>query len=116
MSGLLLGDKNAVIYGGGGAIGGAIARVFAREGARVFIAGRTQSKLDVVARDIAAAGASTTACGRIQTTRMLSGASSAARTREKASLPAALTLCPRMPPTASLEPGSDNVRMTPGRS
>src|SRR5215475_2984862 len=55
MSGLLLEDKNAVIYGGGGAIGGAIARVFAREGARVFIAGRTQAKLDAVARDIAAA-------------------------------------------------------------
>ncbi|WP_084265188.1 SDR family NAD(P)-dependent oxidoreductase [Actinomadura macra] len=55
MSGLLLENKNAVIYGGGGAIGGAIARVFAREGARVFIAGRTQAKLDAVARDIAAA-------------------------------------------------------------
>jgi NAD(P)-dependent dehydrogenase (short-subunit alcohol dehydrogenase family) len=56
MSGLLLENKNAVIYGGGGAIGGAIARVFAREGARVFIVGRTQAKLDAVARDIAAAG------------------------------------------------------------
>jgi NAD(P)-dependent dehydrogenase (short-subunit alcohol dehydrogenase family) len=56
MSGLLLENKNAVIYGGGGAIGGAIARVFAREGARVFIAGRTQAKLDAVARDIAATG------------------------------------------------------------
>jgi NAD(P)-dependent dehydrogenase (short-subunit alcohol dehydrogenase family) len=56
VSGLLLGGKNAVIYGGGGAIGGAVARVFAREGARVFVAGRTQAKLDAVARDIAAAG------------------------------------------------------------
>ncbi|GHE77297.1 short-chain dehydrogenase [Amycolatopsis deserti] len=56
MSGSLLPDKNAVIYGGGGALGGAIARVFAREGARVFLAGRTQAKLDAVARDIAAAG------------------------------------------------------------
>ncbi|MEO3845556.1 SDR family oxidoreductase [Streptomyces sp. CNZ287] len=56
MTGLLLRDKNAVIYGGGGAIGGAIARVFAREGARVFIAGRTQAKLDAVARDVTAAG------------------------------------------------------------
>lgn len=52
----LLHDKNAVIYGGGGAIGGATARVFAREGARVFIAGRTQAKLDAVARDIVDAG------------------------------------------------------------
>ncbi|MFI0353083.1 SDR family NAD(P)-dependent oxidoreductase [Actinomadura sp. 9N407] len=56
MSGLLLENKNAVIYGGGGAIGGATARVFAREGAMVFIAGRTQAKLDAVARDIAAMG------------------------------------------------------------
>jgi NAD(P)-dependent dehydrogenase (short-subunit alcohol dehydrogenase family) len=55
MSGLLT-DKTAVIYGGGGAIGGATARVFAREGARVFLAGRTGAKLAAVARDIAAAG------------------------------------------------------------
>lgn len=56
MTGLLLEDKNAVIYGGGGAIGGAVARVFAREGARVFIAGRTQATLDAVARVVAATG------------------------------------------------------------
>jgi NAD(P)-dependent dehydrogenase (short-subunit alcohol dehydrogenase family) len=56
MTDLLLKEKAAVVYGGGGAIGGAIARVFAREGARVFIAGRTQATLDAVARDIAAAG------------------------------------------------------------
>ena len=54
---MLLEHKNAVIYGGGGAIGGAVARVFAREGARVFIAGRTQAKLDAVASDIAVTGA-----------------------------------------------------------
>jgi NAD(P)-dependent dehydrogenase (short-subunit alcohol dehydrogenase family) len=53
----LLNDKTAVIHGGGGAIGGAIAGVFAREGARVFIAGRTQAKLDAVAHAIAATGA-----------------------------------------------------------
>ena len=53
---MLLREKNAVIYGGGGAIGGAVARVFAREGARVFIAGRTQARLDAVAAEIAAAG------------------------------------------------------------
>ncbi len=53
---MLLENKNAVIYGGGGAIGGAVARAFAREGATVFLAGRTQSKLDAVARDIAAQG------------------------------------------------------------
>lgn len=53
---MLLKDKNALIYGGGGAIGGAVARVFAREGAKVFIAGRTKAKLDAVASDILAQG------------------------------------------------------------
>jgi FlaA1/EpsC-like NDP-sugar epimerase len=37
---MLLEDKNAVIYGGGGSIGGAVARAFAREGAKVFLASR----------------------------------------------------------------------------
>ena len=55
MSGLLA-RKVAVVYGGGGAIGGAVARVFAREGAHVFLAGRTRSKLEAVARDIQSAG------------------------------------------------------------
>jgi 3-oxoacyl-[acyl-carrier protein] reductase len=53
---MLLQDKNAVVYGGGGSIGGAAARAFAREGARVFLAGRTQAKLDAVAGDIRQAG------------------------------------------------------------
>jgi NAD(P)-dependent dehydrogenase (short-subunit alcohol dehydrogenase family) len=53
---VLLESKNAVIYGGGGSIGGAVARSFAREGARVFLAGRTQAKLEEVADDIRAAG------------------------------------------------------------
>lgn len=48
--------KVAVIYGGGGAIGGAVARAFALEGARVFLVGRTQAKLAAVANDILAAG------------------------------------------------------------
>jgi NAD(P)-dependent dehydrogenase (short-subunit alcohol dehydrogenase family) len=52
----LLGGKIAVIYGGGGAIGGASARVFAREGARVFLVGRSADKLSAVARDIESAG------------------------------------------------------------
>jgi NAD(P)-dependent dehydrogenase (short-subunit alcohol dehydrogenase family) len=53
---MLLKNKNAVIYGGGGAIGGAVARAFAREGAKVFLAGRTLVKLDVVAKEILASG------------------------------------------------------------
>lgn len=55
---MLLENKNAVIYGGGGSIGGAVAREFAREGARVFLAGRTREKLETVASDIEAAGGS----------------------------------------------------------
>lgn len=55
---MLLEDKNAVVYGGGGKIGGAVARAFAREGARVFLAGRTGETLEAVAADVAAAGGS----------------------------------------------------------
>jgi NAD(P)-dependent dehydrogenase (short-subunit alcohol dehydrogenase family) len=54
-SALLLG-KTAIIYGGGGAIGGAAARAFVQEGARVFLAGRTLARLDEVAGTIRAAG------------------------------------------------------------
>jgi 3-oxoacyl-[acyl-carrier protein] reductase len=53
---MLLENKRAVIYGGGGAIGGAVAHAFAREGASVFLAGRTLSKLQAVADAIQAAG------------------------------------------------------------
>ncbi len=53
---MLLTNKNAVIYGAGGAIGGAIARAFAREGAKVFLTGRTLASVDAVAREIFAAG------------------------------------------------------------
>lgn len=53
---MLLENKNAIVYGGGGAIGGAIARRFAGEGANVFLAGRTRAKLDAVADAIRTAG------------------------------------------------------------
>jgi len=53
---VLLENKNAVIYGGGGSVGGAVARAFAREGAKVFLAGRTLGTLDRVAEEISAAG------------------------------------------------------------
>ena len=55
---MLLENKNAIIYGAGGSIGGAVAREFAREGARVFLAGRTREQLEAVASDIASAGGS----------------------------------------------------------
>lgn len=53
---MLLQDKTAIVYGGGGSIGGAVAAAFAREGAAVYLAGRTQAKLDRVADEIGAAG------------------------------------------------------------
>jgi NAD(P)-dependent dehydrogenase (short-subunit alcohol dehydrogenase family) len=53
---MMLESRNAVIYGAGGAIGGAVARAFAREGARVFLAGRTGEKVEAVAEEIRAAG------------------------------------------------------------
>ena len=53
---MLLEGKNAVIYGGGGKVGGAVARAFAREGARVFLAGRTLESLEEVAQEICFAG------------------------------------------------------------
>ena len=54
----LLAGKNAIVYGGGGRIGTAVACAFAEEGARVFLAGRTRSRLEEVASRIRAAGGS----------------------------------------------------------
>jgi len=53
---MLLDDKNAVIYGAGGPIGSAVARAFAREGARVHLVGRTAARLDALAETIRADG------------------------------------------------------------
>ena len=53
---MLLKDKNAVIYGAGGHIGSRVAQAFAREGANVFLAGRTLPSLEAVANEIAGAG------------------------------------------------------------
>ena len=53
---MLLENKTAVIYGGGGAVGGAVARAFAEAGARVYLAGRSRARLEKVANDVGAAG------------------------------------------------------------
>jgi NAD(P)-dependent dehydrogenase (short-subunit alcohol dehydrogenase family) len=53
---MLLEGKNAIIYGAGGGIGGGVAKAFAREGARLFLVGRTREKLDRLAAEIAADG------------------------------------------------------------
>jgi NAD(P)-dependent dehydrogenase (short-subunit alcohol dehydrogenase family) len=64
---MLLKDKTAIIYGGGGAVGGAVAKAFAREGAHVFLAGRIAEKLERVAADAAALLASDYARGMTAT-------------------------------------------------
>lgn len=55
---MLLQNKNAVIHGAGGAIGGAVARAFAREGARLFLTGRHRASIEAVAREIVSSGGS----------------------------------------------------------
>src|SRR5262245_10114016 len=53
---MMLKDKVAVIYGAGGDVGGAVARAFAREGARLFLSGRNFRKVEPVAADIVGDG------------------------------------------------------------
>jgi NAD(P)-dependent dehydrogenase (short-subunit alcohol dehydrogenase family) len=52
----LLAKQTTVMYGSGGAVGGAAIHAFAREGARVCLAGHTSGPLEALAREIAAAG------------------------------------------------------------
>ncbi len=55
---MMLKDKVAVIYGAGGAIGGAVARAFAREGAKLFLTGRLRAPVEAGAKGIVYAGGS----------------------------------------------------------
>jgi NAD(P)-dependent dehydrogenase (short-subunit alcohol dehydrogenase family) len=55
---MMLNDKVAVIYGAGGAIGGAVALAFARQGAKVFLTGRRLEAVEAVAQDVISAGGS----------------------------------------------------------
>jgi NAD(P)-dependent dehydrogenase (short-subunit alcohol dehydrogenase family) len=55
---MMLKDKVAVIYGAGGGIGSAVARAFASEGAKLFLAGRHLAFVEVVAKDIVSVGGS----------------------------------------------------------
>ena len=50
----MLEGKNAIIYGGAGRIGQGVALTFAREGANVFLVGRTAASLQTVADETAA--------------------------------------------------------------
>jgi NAD(P)-dependent dehydrogenase (short-subunit alcohol dehydrogenase family) len=53
---MMLQNKIAVLYGAGGAIGGAVARAFAREGARLVLTGRDLAAVEVIAKEIVSAG------------------------------------------------------------
>lgn len=53
---MILKSKNAVIFGAGGSLGGAVAHALSREGAHVFLSGRTLSTVKKVADEINTAG------------------------------------------------------------
>ena len=53
---MLLEKRVAIVYGGGGVIGAAVAQSFAQAGAEVHLVGRTRAKLDAVSREIQKAG------------------------------------------------------------
>lgn len=53
---MLLQNKNAIIYGGGGSLGSAVAKTLAQAGAKIFLTGRTADRLKTVADEIIAAG------------------------------------------------------------
>lgn len=53
---MLLQNKNAIVYGAGGSIGGAVARALAREGAKLFLTGHNLGSLKKVLDDIIASG------------------------------------------------------------
>ena len=54
----MLTNKVAVIYGAGGAIGGAVARAFAPEGANLYLTGHHLAPVEVVAKEVVSAGGS----------------------------------------------------------
>ena len=91
---LLLEHKNAIIYGGGGSIGGAVARTFAREGARIFLAGRTREPLEAVADEITKSGGSAEVAGQ--------GTPGAAAAIEMISSMAALRRVPKLADVAEV--------------
>jgi 3-oxoacyl-[acyl-carrier protein] reductase len=61
MNAPLLHDKIAIVFGASGSIGTAVAKEFAAEGARIFLAGRTKTSLEGLAKQIASSG------GEVQT-------------------------------------------------
>jgi NADP-dependent 3-hydroxy acid dehydrogenase YdfG len=53
---MMLDNKTAVVYGASGAVGAAVSRAFAREGAHVFLTGRNLEAVNTVAKEIIADG------------------------------------------------------------
>jgi NAD(P)-dependent dehydrogenase (short-subunit alcohol dehydrogenase family) len=53
---MILHNKNAIVYGAGGSLGGAVAKGLARAGARLFLAGRRRHPVQRVADEILASG------------------------------------------------------------
>src|SRR5262245_56554957 len=49
---MLLANQTAIVYGGADSIGSAVARAYAREGAHVHLAGRSEATLEEVAQRI----------------------------------------------------------------
>jgi NAD(P)-dependent dehydrogenase (short-subunit alcohol dehydrogenase family) len=56
MSSTTLQHKHAIVFGGGGSIGAAVAKELASAGGEVFVAGRTTGSVEATAAQIAAAG------------------------------------------------------------
>jgi NAD(P)-dependent dehydrogenase (short-subunit alcohol dehydrogenase family) len=54
--GMLLQNKNIIIYGAAGGIGHGIAKAYGRNGARLFLTGRTKDTLEELAAEIVADG------------------------------------------------------------
>lgn len=50
--------KVAIVYGAAGSMGVAVARAFGAEGAQLFLAGRTRSKVQAMADEVESAGGS----------------------------------------------------------
>ncbi|MEO7766867.1 MAG: SDR family oxidoreductase, partial [Ferruginibacter sp.] len=53
---IILKNKNAVIYGAGGSLGGAVAKALAEAGAKVFLTGRNLNSVEIVADEITKSG------------------------------------------------------------
>src|SRR5262245_39286751 len=52
----ILADRRAVVFGAGGAVGAAVARELAAQGATLFLSGRRLATVEPVAADVRAAG------------------------------------------------------------